>query len=201
MDVAEHIAAIALLLGQQRHGEVVEQPSGRVPEAPQAPEQLHPAAAHPPAGAPVDEVADLPGTGAEALPPASTVRAPGLEGCGPAQAHEREAAAPGGADGRGREQVRNSSAAALLLQVASRGHPRGPPPLEVPQGSDRPVQVFCVEEGRAGSVPGPARAVSSGSVVPDRLGRGAFGAFAARRPEGLPRDAAKHHHRCGGIRS
>jgi len=94
VDVAEHIAAIALILGQKHHGEVVEQPSG-VPEAPQAPEQLHPAAAHPPVGAPGpgDDVADLPGTRAEALPPA---RAPWPEGCGPAQAHEREAASPGG---------------------------------------------------------------------------------------------------------
>ena len=43
-------------------------------------------------GAPGDDVADLPGTRAEALPPAR--RAP-PEGCGPAQAHEREAASPG----------------------------------------------------------------------------------------------------------
>ena len=102
LDMAEHMATIARLLG-----EVVEQhgPAGRVPEAPHIagpPEQLHPAAvqAPPPApvGAPVDDVmADLPGTRAK------PARAPGgPEGCGPAgQAHEREAApGPTAADAR-----------------------------------------------------------------------------------------------------
>ena len=110
------------------------------------------------------------------------------------------------ADGRGfREHVRK--AAALPLRVASgsaageKGHPREAPPVEVPhRGSARPVRVFCVEEGRAGSAPGPARAVSSGSGV-YRRGRGAFGSFAAPQPEVLPRHAGTRHHKCDGARS
>ena len=195
------LEAIARLLGPQQHGEVVEQhgPSGRVPEAPhiaghRAPEQAHPSAAQAPppvpVGAPVDDVmAGLPGTRAEALPRA---RAPGPEGCGPAahlgQARKREAASPGGptaADASGADQP--PQCFCDLPAGARRVKKKAPTRAAAPGDAQYRIPSTGGEwMGRAGSAPGPARAVSSGSGVPGRRGRGAFGATA-------PQPDAAHH--------